>query len=45
MFGFCIAYLLLVSLVLLALPHKWLRRVIQVAFHLRDDSRIDGEVR
>ena len=44
-FSFCVVFLLLLSMVLLVLPRKWLRRVIQVAFHLRGDSRIDGEVR
>jgi hypothetical protein len=43
-FLFCIAYLLLLSLALLALPQKWVRRMAQIAFHLRD-SGIDGEVR
>ena len=33
-FDFCIAYLLLVSIVLLVLPRQWARRVIQIALHL-----------
>lgn len=44
-FAFCIAYLLALSLVLLALPQKWLRRIIQIALGLRDNSKIDGEGR
>jgi hypothetical protein len=45
MFGFCIAYLLVLSLLLLALPEKWMRRVIQIALHLGGGSKIGGEVR
>ncbi len=33
-FSFCLAYFLLLSVVLLALPQKWVRRLIQIAFHL-----------
>jgi hypothetical protein len=33
-FSFRIAYLLLLFLVLLVLPQKWLRRIVRVAFHL-----------
>jgi hypothetical protein len=44
-FAFCIAYLLLLSVGLLALPQKLARRVVQIALHLRGDSRLDGEVR
>ena len=44
-FLFCLAYLLLLSLVLLALPQKWMRRLIRIALHLRGDGRIDGEIR
>lgn len=40
-FGFCIAYLLVLSLVLLTLPQRWLRRVIQVDLR----GGIDGEAR
>ena len=43
--SFCVVYLLLLSVGLLALPQKWSRRVVQIALHLRSDSRIDGEVR
>jgi hypothetical protein len=43
--SFCLVYLLFLSLVLLALPQKLMRRVIQIAFHLRSRSRIDGEIR
>ncbi len=35
-FAFSIAYLLLLSLVLLALPQKWLRQIVRVAFHFSD---------
>ncbi len=38
MFLFSIAYLLLLALVLLALPQKWTRRIVQIAFRLRGDS-------
>ncbi len=34
-FSFCIAYLLLLSLVLLVLPQKWMRRIVQIAFYKR----------
>jgi len=44
-FVFCIAYFVLLSLALLLLPQKWMRRVIQVAFRLHGDSRMDEEVR
>jgi len=40
-FSFCIAYLLLLSLVLLALPQKWMRRVIEIAFHLRGSRVVE----
>jgi hypothetical protein len=43
-FEFCIVYFVLCSVALLLLPKRWMRRLIQVAFHLRSDSRIDGEV-
>jgi hypothetical protein len=33
-FLFCIAYFLLLSVVLLALPQKLTRRIVQVALHL-----------
>ena len=45
MFLFCLAYLLLLSLVLLTLPEKWVRQVARLAFRLRGDSGMDGEVR
>jgi hypothetical protein len=43
--SFCVVYLLLLSVGLLALPQKWAHRIVQIALHLRGDSRIDGEVR
>lgn len=38
-FAFCIAYFALLSLVLFALPQKWVYRIIQIAFAIdrRDD--------
>jgi hypothetical protein len=39
-FMFCIAILLLVSLVLPILPRQWLRRIVQVAFRLRRDEEL-----
>jgi hypothetical protein len=44
MVAFCVVYLLLLSIVLLALPEKWAGRLIQVAFHLRSE-KVDGEIR
>lgn len=43
-FLFCLAYLLLLSLGLLALPQRLTQRIIQIAFRLRRDS-MDGGVR
>jgi hypothetical protein len=37
-FSFCLVYLLLLSMILLVLPKTWMRRVIQIAFHLRTTS-------
>jgi len=33
--SFCFVYLLLLSLVLLVIPKKWMRRLIHIAFHSR----------
>ncbi len=44
-FSFCVLYLLLLSVGLLVLPQKWAHRIVQIALHLRGDSRIDGEIR
>lgn len=43
--AFCIAYFVLLSLVLLVLPQKLMRRIIQIAFHACGESRTDGDVR
>ncbi len=37
---FCLVYFLFLSLVLLVLPKRWMRRVIQIAFRLRG-SRVE----
>jgi len=34
-FTFCVCYLFLLSLLLLVVPQKWMRRVVQIALHLR----------
>ncbi len=38
---FCLVYFLFLSLVLLVLPRKWMRRVIQIAFHLRGSRVVE----
>jgi hypothetical protein len=38
-FMFCLAGLLLLSLVVLALPPKWVRRIVRLALHQTDGTK------